>query len=284
MKRILACIDASGYAASVCDLAAWAAARLPAAIDVLHVVQRKDPAASQHDLSGAIGLGVKTDLLEELTRLDEAQSRLEIERGRLLLEMATQRLSAASAAEAHPLHRHGGIIETILELEEAADLVVIGKRGASSEFAQDHIGSKIERIVRASAKPVLVASRQIPEIGSVVVAYDGSPAARKAVRIVATSPLFAGLDVHVVMAGSEDAASRQRLEQATTAFEGSDTQPSLHLISGRAEAVIAEQVAARPNAMLVMGAYGHSPLRTLIIGSTTTAMVRTVRAPVLLIR
>jgi nucleotide-binding universal stress UspA family protein len=36
--------------------------------------------------------------------------------------------------------------------------------------------------------------------------------------------------------------------------------------------------------MLVMGAYGHSPLRTLIVGSTTTAMIRTVHVPVLLVR
>lgn len=284
MKRILACIDASGYATSVCDLAAWAAARLPAAIDLLHVVQRKDSAAAHHDLSGAIGLGVKTDLLEELTRIDEAQSRLEIERGRLLLDSAAQRLSAARVTEMRALHRHGGIVETILEQEETANLVVIGKRGASSAFATDHIGSKIERVVRASTKPVLIASRQIPEIGSVVVAYDGSAAARKAVRLVATSPLLAGLDVHVVMAGSDEAANRQRLEQAALSFEGSDIMPTLHLASGRAEEVIGEYMAARPSAMLVMGAYGHSPLRTLIVGSTTTVMVRTVRAPVLLIR
>ncbi|WP_158010640.1 hypothetical protein [Tardibacter chloracetimidivorans] len=33
-----------------------------------------------------------------------------------------------------------------------------------------------------------------------------------------------------------------------------------------------------PGAILLMGAYGHSPLRTLIVGSTTTAMIRTVHA------
>ena len=39
-----------------------------------------------------------------------------------------------------------------------------------------------------------------------------------------------------------------------------------------------------PDAVLVMGAYGHSPLRTLIVGSTTTAVIRLVNAPVLLVR
>lgn len=36
--------------------------------------------------------------------------------------------------------------------------------------------------------------------------------------------------------------------------------------------------------MLMMGAYGHSPIRTLIVGSTTTTMIRTVHVPVLLVR
>ncbi len=36
--------------------------------------------------------------------------------------------------------------------------------------------------------------------------------------------------------------------------------------------------------MLVMGAYGHSPLRAMIVGSTTTEMVRSCSVPVLLFR
>ncbi|MGB3279328.1 MAG: universal stress protein, partial [Pseudorhodobacter sp.] len=36
--------------------------------------------------------------------------------------------------------------------------------------------------------------------------------------------------------------------------------------------------------MLVMGAYGHSRIRSLIIGSTTTAMIRSCKVPVMLVR
>src|SRR3546814_1898811 len=77
METILAAIDASGYATSVCDLAAWASPRLGLPVELLHVVQRKDAVAERHDLSGAIGLGVKSSLLEELTRLEEADARLQ---------------------------------------------------------------------------------------------------------------------------------------------------------------------------------------------------------------
>ena len=88
MSKVLACIDASHYAAAVCDLSAWAAHRLSWRVELLHVVQRKSAVTARHDLSGAIGLGVKSELLEELTRIEEAQGKLAIEGGRALLATA----------------------------------------------------------------------------------------------------------------------------------------------------------------------------------------------------
>ena len=283
MTKILACIDASAYAASVCDLAAWASKRLDLPVELLHVVQRKDAVAQRHDLSGAIGLGAKSELLEELTRLEEADSRLQIERGRVLLATMADRLRADGATAIAPLHRHGGIVETIIEREEDARVVVIGKRGASHEFATDHIGSKIERVVRASVKPVLVASRASQAPQSVVLAYDGSKPADRALERVANSPLFAGLPVQVVTVGPADDKHRALLDKARAALSASATVTAT-ILPGKPEDAIAELMAETPQALLVMGAYGHSPLRTLIVGSTTTTLIRTVHTPVLLVR
>jgi nucleotide-binding universal stress UspA family protein len=282
MQNILACIDASSYAAAVCDLAAWASRKLELPVELLHVVQRKDAVAERHDLSGAIGLGVKSSLLEELTQLEEADARLQVERGRVLITASTERLKAAGVVDVKPLHRHGGIVETILEREAEARVVVIGKRGASHEFAQDHIGSKVERVVRASNRPILVASRAAETPRVVVLAYDGSQAAGRALERCANSPLFRSLPVHIVSAGADDDKHRGLLDDAVTKLEGRDVTTTLR--QGRAEDLIANIVGATPGAILVMGAYGHSPLRTLIVGSTTTAMIRTVHVPVLLMR
>lgn len=282
MQHILACIDASAHAAGVCDLAAWASKRLELPVELLHVVQRKDAVAERRDLSGAIGLGVKTDLLEELTRVEAADARLQVECGRALLAAGEERLRSAGATDVRVVHRHGGIVETILEREADARVIVIGKRGASHEFAPDHIGSKIERVVRASARPVIVASRHSEAPHSIVFAYDFSPAAERALERLANSPLFAGLPVHIVMADSEDEAKRGRLAAAAAQLEGREVTTTLR--RAKPETLIAEIVAATPGAMLVMGAYGHSPLRRLIVGSTTTDMIRTVHVPVLLVR
>ena len=283
MQHVLACIDASAYAASVCELAAWASKRLELPVELLHVVQRKDAVAERRDLSGAIGLGVKTDLLEELTRLEATDARLQIERGRVLLAAGEERLRAAGVANVRVLHRHGGIVETILEREADARAIVIGKRGASHEFAADHIGSKIERVVRASSRPVIIASRHSEEPRAIVFAYDASPAAERTLERLANSPLFAGLPVHIVMAETEDEQHRRQLEAAAVRLQDR-RQVLTTLKRGKPEPLIADIVAATSGAMLVMGAYGHSPLRSLIVGSTTTTMIRTVHVPVLLVR
>lgn len=283
MQHVLACIDASAYAPSVCDLAAWASKRLELPVELLHIVQRKDAVAARGDLSGAIGLGAKTALMEELVKLEETDARLQVERGRALLSVGEARLRDAGVTDIRVLHRHGGIVETILEHEADARLVVIGKRGASHEFASGHLGSKIERVVRASAKPVLVCSRVAEEPRNVVFAYDASPAADRALERLVNSPLFTRLPVHIVMADSDSEGHRRALDEAASQLQaGHETTTTLE--KGKPESVIADIVAQTPGAILMMGAYGHSPLRTLIVGSTTTAMIRTVRAPVLLVR
>ena len=53
---------------------------------------------------------------------------------------------------------------------------------------------------------------------------------------------------------------------------------------GPPDAVIAKSVEADGVDLLVMGAYGHSRIRSLIIGSTTTSMIRQCLVPVLLFR
>lgn len=283
METVLAAIDASAYATSVCAYTGWAAKRLSLPVELLHVVQQQDPVTARRDLSGAIGLGVKSDLMEELVRLSETSSRAEVEKGRVILKAGAQLLRDAGIEDVTTLHRHGGVVETIVEREENARLLVIGKRGTDHEFTPGELGSIIERVVRASAKPVLVVTRAFVEPQHVVFAYDASPASRRALERLAHSPLFAGLAVTIVMAEAEGAAKRALLDEAEAQF-ASDHEVTTLLDPGRAEQVIPQVVASTPNALLLMGAYGHSPLRQMFIGSTTTAMIRTVKAPVLLVR
>ena len=282
MKRLLAALDLSPYATSVVDHAAWAAVRLEAAVELLHVLQRPDVVAARHDLSGTVGLGARSGLLEELARADEAQARLAQDSGRALLEDAAARLTTAGVAEVTTTHRHGGIVETVIEREADADLVVIGKRGASADFATRHLGSKVERVVRQSDRPVLVASRAFRPIERALIAFDNGPSARRAVAFAGTSPLFDGVAITVIMVGTPDERARSGVGWASDLL--GERLADAETIGGDAARVLIEETERRAADLVVMGAYGHSPLRSLIVGSTTTTVVRGVPRPVLLFR
>ena len=56
MPTILACTDGSIYAPSIYQHAAWAAQRLSASVEVLHVLDHHRERAPGVDFSGAIGI------------------------------------------------------------------------------------------------------------------------------------------------------------------------------------------------------------------------------------
>ena len=157
-KKIVALVDGSVYSRSVCENAAWIASRLGSSVELLHVLGRREGADSA-DLSGSIALGARSALLEELTALDEQRARLQQQRGRAILDDARAVIEAAGTGSVTTRLRIADLVETTAEAEADADMLVIGKRGEAADFARLHLGSNIERIVRASHKPVYVAAR-----------------------------------------------------------------------------------------------------------------------------
>jgi nucleotide-binding universal stress UspA family protein len=282
-KKIVAMVDGSIYSASVCDHAAWISRRTGAAVELVHVLGRRE-AADTHDHSGAIRLGARTALLNELAELDAQRAKLISHRGRAILEDARAILDKDGVPEITTRLRHSDIVEAVAEIETDARVIVIGKRGEAANFAKGHLGSNLERIARASHKPVLIASSVFRPISRVLVAYDGGTSAIKAVDHIAQSPLFQGLAVHVVTVGSPTPEVTKGLEDAKAMLTSAGLEAEISVLSGQPETALGRLVEEAHFDLLVMGAYGHSRIRNLIIGSTTTAMIRSCKVPVLLMR
>ncbi|AMY71388.1 universal stress protein [Frigidibacter mobilis] len=281
--RIVALVDGSIYSASVCDHAAWIAQRTGAPVELIHVLGRRETAGTS-DHSGAIKLGARTALLNELAELDAQRAKLISHKGRAILEDASAILAAAGVTDITTRLRHGDVVEAVAEVEPGARVILIGKRGEDADFAKGHLGSNLERIVRASHKPVFVASRAFKPISRVLVAYDGGASAMKAVDHIARSPLFQGLRVHVVTVGSSTPEVTRGLDDARAMLKAAGIDAETSILPGQPETALGKLVDETPFDMLVMGAYGHSRIRSLIIGSTTTAMIRSCKVPVVLMR
>lgn len=281
-NKILALVDGSVYSESVCHYAAWAASRLGAEVDLLHVLGRRETPTG--DLSGALRLGARTALLKELAALDEQRAKLAQAKGRAILEDAKAILEADGVGPVMPRLRHGNLLEIAGQLEPETRAIVIGKRGEAADFASGHLGSNLERMVRSARVPVLVVSRTFRPITKVLVGYDASLSAERAIERMAGSPVFQGLSVTMVHAGDTSREIYGRMYDAGARLAAAGLHVTSAVVKGEPEAALNQKIEAEGFDLLVMGAYGHSRIRSLIIGSTTTAMIQACKIPVLLYR
>lgn len=282
--RLLALVDGSHYSASVCDHAAWIARRADASVHLVHLFSRRSLAGGEQNLSGSIGLGARTALLNELADLDARKAKLAQRRGRAILADAGERIEAAGAGHVTRSLRHGELVETLAELEREAGLLVIGKRGENAGPEAQHLGSNLERAIRATTKPVLVASRAFREPERFLIAFDGGRSALEAVDFIAARPRYADLDCHLLSTGQVDRTRRRQLEGAAETLRAGGFTVTADHVDGPPETTISAEVEKRGADLVIMGAYGHSRLRNMIIGSTTTAVLTACRLPILLFR
>lgn len=285
MNKVYACLDGHSNVLAATDAAIWSALRLQLPLEFLHVLERHPERAATADYSGAIGLGSQESLLRELSELDEKRSRLAQEAGRQLLAAARERAAAAGLTQHDGRLRHGDFAETVSEMEPDARLFVLGERFQPQTVRRLHPDHHVERVVRVVQRPVLVIPGERFEAPQrCVIAHDGSPTARKMVEAVARSPLLQGLPVLLARAGLDTATARRELEEARLGLAGAGFDAETELAQGEPEDVLPALAKAQGAAMLVMGAYGHSRLRRFIVGSTTTALLRTSDVPVLVLR
>lgn len=282
MSKVLACIDGSIYAESVLDHAGWAAKRFAVPVELLQVLGRREAVSS--DRSGRIVAGARRKLLEQLAELDAERAKLQQSEAWLALDDAKARLTAAGIDKVTVTLRHGDLLESLQDREADASLVVIGKRGEAADFATLHLGSNLERIVRSSRRPILIASRAFRPISQALIAFDGSSSSLKAVDEVSRSPLFNGVKCLMLTVADRSEQTEAALTRASAQLIAAGLEVETRVEPGRPDVVIGGIVTEEKIDLLVMGAYGHSRLRTLVIGSTTSALIRACQVPVAVYR
>ena len=284
MNKVIAFVNEATSILNVCDCAAWAAQRLAAPLEFVHVLDRHPEKAPVTDFSGNIGLGSQETLLDELSALDEKRSTLAQRHGRELLDGVVRRARDAGLAAVQSRQRHGSLVEALLDLEPESRLFVLGQHRPAAPGVKLHLDHHVEQAIRSVQRPVLVAAADFREPKRFVIAFDGSPTGRKMIETVAGSPLLKGLRCDVVMARESTAEVQSQLAWAQTRLlaAGFDVQAAVE--AGEPEIALPNYLKIYPADLLVMGAYGHSRIRQLIVGSTTTTLLRTSPVPVLVLR
>lgn len=283
-NKVLACVDQSHFADYVADYASWAARRMNTPLEFLHVIDRHPEIGSGEDHSGAIGIGAQEALLAKLSEQDAAKAKAAHEQGRLFLNRLRARAVAAKVNFPDTRQRHGTLEETLVEQEAGVRLFVLGRRGESAETTQRDLGRNVERVVRALHKPILTITAAFTEPQRAMIAFDGGIVTRRGVEMLAASPLFRGLPMHLLMSGKKSPDAPKQFEWAKLTLETAGFDVTAALIPGDAESVIARTVREQNIDILIIGAYSHSPLRSLLFGSKTSDLLRSAKIPTLLLR
>lgn len=283
MSKVIACIDGSVGTHSVCDYAAWFSQKLATPLELLHVIDKVKVQTPQN-LSGALGLGGREILLEEIVKLEENKARVQRQHGELLLQEAKKYLLDQYGLEAYTFQRHGNLLETVVALEDEFRVLIMGKHGTDTEQLSDKIGTQIESVARAIHKPILVTSSPFERPSSFLIAFDGSPTAKICVERIVASPLLIGLSAHLVYVGEASPAIQTEIDWAESQLKNAGFEPQVQRLEGEVEKTIIHYANAQHISMLVVGAYGHSKIRQFFIGSSTTKLISGSTKAVLLLR
>ena len=284
MRKMIAFIDGSIYSDSVCDHVIWAADGDQSDVSLFNVIEGAYEIDAPSNFSGNLGADAKNKLLAELSELDQQRAKLSQKKGRLVLDLARDRLIQGGVKTVETHLRNGDFVTTVTDYQDASDLIIVGKRGEAADFAKLHLGSNLERLIRSTNKPVLVAARSFKPIKKMLVAFDGGRSSYGAIDFIASTTPYSRLECHIVIAGEEGSRGHKQVIHAENLLKKAAVDYSVFYQSGEPERVISDHVEKYGVDLLVMGAYGHSRIRNLIIGSTTTQMIRSCLVPVLLFR
>jgi len=283
-QLILACIDESSLREPVCDYALWLAQGVGAPLRLLHAIDHHHETATSADFSGNFGVEGREQLLEEMTESEHTLFKSIIQERKAILNAAKDYVSQAGAQSVATYLRHGTLNESLAEFENEIRALVIGARGKTHEDQPDQLGEKLELVIRSLHCPILVAYKRFKQPKTIMIAYDGSESADRAVKIVANSPLSKDLYCHLVYVGKKEAVNRLQDKAAEKLREVSDIKVESVRLTGKADAVLCDYQTQHNIDMTIMGAFSHTRLHDIILGSFTVKMLLNTSTPLLLLR
>jgi nucleotide-binding universal stress UspA family protein len=278
ISRILISTDGSDYSTTACAYGIYLAKMLAAGVIGLYVVDIKITRGPLfHSMTGLFDLSP----YQEFTPFIE--SGLE-ERGNSILEAFRKQCEKEGIRP--DLRKVTGLVdETIIEIGKEADWIILAQRGEHFPLTGGGLlGSTSEAVVRKAGKPVMITPDRFREISRIGVAYDCSATSDRALHYAVELSRELNRPLSIVSVVKDDlhaAGVKARIDEILSSHE---TDGVITFRHGNDEEEILKYTVEAPVDLLVMGAYGRSRLRELILGSTTSYVIRNTTVPVLMIR
>ena len=169
----------------------------------------------------------------------------------------------------------GDPVDALRRASETCDLVVSGHDTHFHGDVREQLPDTLAELLLFTPRPMLVCGREQPASQEVLIAYDGSLPAMRAVQVFALLGMRTHQHVHVTSIDADKGQAAQRLSGAVRYLRshGFSVEPNPVGTSVHPADVLRIEAADRKIGMIVMGVYGHRGFRERLFGSTTTQLV-----------
>lgn len=205
MKRIIVCLDNDKHAACACEYAIYIAKILKSEILFVHVKENFEVNDEFYGLAAA-GMVVYDDN----SQVKEDSKAKEQEAVEIL--NSCQKKAQEAGIKADILLKDGEFLDILKDFKDETELFICGIRSDNREDFE--LGLNSEMLIKEFGIPVLLINGGFREIKSVLVAFDESPCARKAVEFLAKSSVFNGVKKHILNINDDEENSERILNIA----------------------------------------------------------------------
>ncbi len=280
INRLIVGFDGSPSAFAAANYAFDLGAKLNIPVIGIYVIDKRllDETLLE-DLAGILGftfyLGISQKVKEALEKKADA----------LFQEFAD--LGRQKGAKVSLVQVEGIPYEEIAAEADENDLIFVGYKGIHLVKGV-LIGSTAERVIRKAPCPVFVSRDNYKPIKRIGVAFDGSPVAKKALKVGVELAKGYGAKLEVIFVEPngnfpEEIIDQLKVEADKILGEG-NADYTFTLLKGFPEEQLVEYQSNGNVDLLVMGAFGTRPLKEILLGSVAYFVMHNAKGPVVFVK
>ncbi len=174
-----------------------------------------------------------------------------------------------------------------VEIERAShehDLIVIGKTTDFHFKLDEDTDMTVKHVARDNPRPLILTPESFPTSSHIMVAYDGSLHASRALHMFLLLGLGAGNDLHIVCGQKHldkaDVTARRAVKMAQA--YGVTAHYHSFQVSGNIPDALLDKAQELQAGMLVMGGFSHNLLHETFFGSCTKTLMKNSPIPIFL--
>ena len=279
ISRILVGLDGSKYSEIAGEYGIWLSKKLKRPVVGIHIIDiRLLEGPFIEDVAGALGFTTYSDITPKVKEALEERAKVILD---TFAKECREKGGDCSIAQAY-----GIVYKELVEMADPEDLIIIGKKGQHPHFVHLFLGSTTEAVARHSKCPVMITTDKFKEIKNIVLFFDGREKSIHAVNYLNGLYKDLGLNpVKIVSVLEEDSIEvKNHLKDLINSH--AEFEYETEFFTGYPEEVLENYLKENKENLdlAVMGAFGESRVKELILGSTTSYLMQKSPIPLLLVK